>query len=239
MKKVLLTSKSRAFLDRNTSLLVRRGFRLYSVMTGAEAITLHAEHHFELILADYKLADMYGYTLCSQIASSGLVRQIPLIVISQNIAEDITKARESGASTVLLKPVDPKKLLETITGFIDMQLYQSKRIALNVPVLCKKPDLEFFCHSRDLSNTGILLESDQLTLGSRVRCQFTLPDSRQIEAEGEVVRSIGISAGKNLYGVKFIDIPMSYLRSIISFIVSTAVSIPNSLIPQYSLQQSF
>jgi hypothetical protein len=144
---------------------------------------------------------------------------------------------ESGANTVLLKPVDPKKLLETITHFIDMQTFKSKRIAFNANVLCRNSKSEFFCLSHDISNTGILLESDHLKLGSRVICQFTLPESRCINAEGEVVRSVSDSEGKNLYGVKFIDMPISYVRAIISFIVSTAALIPHALIPYYSHHQ--
>jgi len=238
MKKVLLTSKSKAFLERNSSLLVRRGFKLYAATNGAEAIMLHNEHQFDLILADYKLGDMFGYTLCSQITALEHGQKVPLIVITHNIAAEAKKATECGASAVLLKPVDPKKLLETITAFIDLQSLRSKRIAFNADVLCRKSDLEFSCLSRDISNTGILLESDQLSLGSRVRCQFALADSKKIEAEGEVVRAITTSDGKKLYGVTFTDISLSYLRAIISFIVSTATSIPNSLIPYYSHQQN-
>jgi len=238
MKKVLLTSKSKAFLERNSSLLVRRGFKLYAVTNGAEAIILHKEKQFDLILADYKLGDMFGYTLCSRISAFEHGRKIPLIVISQNISAEVEKAAECGACAVLLKPVDPKKLLETITAFIDMQMFRSKRIVFNADVLCRKSDLEFSCLSRDISSTGILLESDQLSLGSRVSCQFELADSKHIEAEGEVVRSITTGEGKKLYGVNFTDISISYLRVILSFIVSTATSIPNSLIPYYSHQQN-
>jgi len=238
MKKVLLTSKSKAFLERNSSLLVRRGFKLYAATNGAEAVILHQEQQFDLILADYKLGDMFGYTLCSQITALEHGQKIPLIVISLNISAEVKRATECGASAVLLKPVDPKKLLETIIAFIDLQMLRSKRIAFNAAVLCRKSDLEFCCLSRDISNTGILLESDQLSLGSRVRCQFALADSKLIEAEGEVVRSITTREGKNLYGVTFTEISLSYLRAIISFIVSTAASIPNTLIPYYSQQMS-
>jgi len=238
MKKVLLTSRSRAFLERNTLLLVRRGFKLYAVTTGAEALNLHKDHDFDLILADYKLGDMFGYALCSQIGSVEPVRQIPLIVVSQNISKDLKKAMECGASAVLIKPVDPKKLLDTITEFIDIQPLRSKRITLDTDVLCRESDSEFSCLARDISNSGMLLESDQLSLGNRVKCKFTLADTGYIEAEGEVVRSIITSEGKNLYGVKFTNISLSYLRAIISFIISTATSIPNRLIPYYSHHQS-
>jgi len=238
MKKVLLTSRSRAFLERNTLLLVRRGFKLNAVTTGAEVLDLHRKYNFDLILADHKLVDMFGYALCSKIGAIEPSRQIPLIVVSQNSPKEVKRATESGASAVLIKPVDPKKLLDTITAFMDIQLLRSKRITFDADVLCRKSELEFLCHSQDISNTGILLESDQLSLGNRVRCQFALADSGLIEAEGEVVRSIITCEGKNLYGVKFTDISKSYLRAIISFIVSTAIAIPDRLIPYYPHQQT-
>jgi len=167
MKKVLLTSELKGFLDRNTAFLLRRGFQLFTATSGTVAFQLHKKHQFDLIIADHKLEDMSGYMLCAQVNSTENSPPTRIIVICQNSSESIRKATESRASAVLLKPIDPKKLLSTITSFIDLQIVKSRRIALNVPVLCRKPGGEFCCLSHDISNTGILVESDQLTVGNR------------------------------------------------------------------------
>jgi c-di-GMP-binding flagellar brake protein YcgR len=86
-------------------------------------------------------------------------------------------------------------------------------------VLSKKSALEFFCFSHDISTTGILLETEhQLDLGSRIHCQFNLPDSCLIETEGEVVRMLNSAEDLHLYGVKFIGLAPSYRRAIETYV---------------------
>jgi len=236
MKKVLLTSESCGFLERNTAFLLRRGFRLFTAMSGAVALNLHKEHHFDLILADHKLEDMSGYILCSQVNSCDHSQLTPVIIICQNSSENVRRATESRASAVLLKPIDPNKLLATITNFIDLQIVKSRRIALKVPVSCRKLEAEFCCLSHDISNTGILIETDQLATGTRIKCEFTLPDSSYVDVEGEVVRIATSLEGKQLCGIKFIQTPLSSLRTIMSYVISVANTAPNSIISHYPSQ---
>lgn len=236
MKKVLLTSESKGFLDRNTTFLLRRGFQLFTATEGAKALGLHQEQGFDIILADQKLDDMSGYTLCSRLNSAGHPKLPAVVIICQNSAENVRKATESGASTVLLKPVDPEKLLTTIIGFLDLQAVKSRRIALNVPVLCRASEAEFSCLSHDISNTGLLIESDQFNIGSLIACELTLPDSSHFKADGKVVRQAATSEGKNLCGIQFINPPLSSLRTVISYVVATATSAPDKVVPHYADQ---
>jgi len=138
--------------------------------------------------------------------------------------------------TILLKPIDPKKLLEIITDAIDLQVVRSKRVVLDVNVLCKKPELDFYCPSHNISNTGILIETDKLALGIQVKCEFTLPDSRNIDIEGEVVRLTTSPEGKQLCGIKFTQTPLSSIKTIISYVGSTVDSSPNQIVPHYPVQ---
>lgn len=165
MKKVLLASASRVFLKRNTNLLMSRGFQLFSVTTGAEALKLIKEYDFDLILADLKLDDMGGGTLCSLVRGEEKLRHIPVILICHNIEGSIERVEQSSATAMLIKPVDPINLLETVGSYLDLQLGRSKRTVLHVKVISKRLSLEFFCFSHDISNTGILLETEfQLAL---------------------------------------------------------------------------
>lgn len=233
MKKVLLTSERKSFLDRNSDFLLRRGFQLFTATRAADAFQLHNKHHFDLIITDHKLEDMSGYAFCKLINSPADSVQTPVIIVCQNRPESLRTATESKASAVLPKPVDPKKLLTAITAFIDLQVVKSRRIALNVPVLCRKPGAELCCLSRDISNTGILVESDQLAVGSRVNCELTLPDANHVEAEGEVVRKVRTPGGESLCGIKFTSTPISSLRTIISYVVAKATAAPHHIVPLY------
>jgi Response regulator containing a CheY-like receiver domain and an HD-GYP domain len=221
MKKVLLTSASQSFLDRNTKLLMKRGFRLITAKSGEEALRLNKESQLDLILSDVQMVDMSGCTLCHLIQSDEDVRHVPVIVSCHDARESIDKVMRSGASGFILKPIDPIQLMEAIGGFVGLQLGRSKRVVLKVKVLSKELNLEFLCLSHDISNSGILLETGhQLLLSSRIICQFTLPGSCRIETEGKVVRKMSALECNNLYGVKFIALRFTYRRAIDEYIAS-------------------
>ena len=85
MKKVLLASASRVFLKRNSNLLKGRGFQLITTMSGADALKLHKEYCFDVILADLKLEDMSGCTLFSLVRDEEVSRHVPVILICRKI----------------------------------------------------------------------------------------------------------------------------------------------------------
>jgi CheY-like chemotaxis protein len=232
MKKVLLASESNLFLKRNTTLLQNRGLRLFTATSGAKALELHHEHIFDLIFADWALEDMDGCMLCSLIRREENLHHVPVILLFYSTLESIEKVQQSGASSMLLKPVEPMQILETISQFIDIQIGKSKRVELNVKVQSKILGLEFFCVSHDISNTGILLETkNHLDIGNRIICQFELLSSCQVETEGEVIRSLSTLEGITLYGVKFIDLSFSYRRAINNYVAAYTQSVGGVTFP--------
>jgi twitching motility two-component system response regulator PilH len=225
MKKILIASESNAFLQRNSTLLMRKQFKLFTAMSGAESLKLHEEHHFDLILADMRLEDMSGCTLCTHIRRGKYSSQVPVVLICQNMPESIQSLEQSGASKLLIKPIDPAKLLWSIGCFIDVELGRSKRVKFHDRVSCKEQNQEYSSYSHDISNTGIQLESEiRLVIGSRITMQFTLPGSCRIEAAGKIVRYINGLEGKNRYGVKFIDLLGSCHSAINLYVASMSIS---------------
>ena len=221
MKKVLLLSTYMLFLKRNTTLLTGRGFLLFTASSGTDALKLHKEHNFDLILLDFKLEEMSGCTFCHLIRKGKYSPQVPIIMTCHNIPGSIESAEQSGADVVLIKPIEPLKLMETIGSFLDLVIGRNKRVVLEVKVVSKIYGLEFSCLSHDISNTGILLETDyDLALGSHIVCQFFLPNICQIETGGVITRFMIAADCKNLYGVKFVDLPLSARKNIDNFIAS-------------------
>ena len=221
MKKVLLTSASQSFLTRNAKLLMKRGFHLITAKSGEEALRLYKEGQLDLIFSDVQVEDMSGCTLCHLIQSDDNVRDVPVIVSCYDIPSSIENVKQSGASGFILKPIDPIQLIEVIGSFVGLGFGRSKRVVLKVKVLSKEQNLEFFCFSHDISNSGILIETEhQLALKSHIICQFTLPGSGQIELEGKVMREVSALEFNNLYGIKFVAIRFSYRKAIDKYIAS-------------------
>ena len=224
MKKFLLASKSKSFLERNTNLLQRRGLRLFTATSGEEALKLHKECIFDLILTDIHLEDMDGFTLCSQVRKEDSSKTVPVFLSHHNYPSNKERVEQSGVTAILIKPIDPFELLDTVEKYTTLNMVRSKRVELDVKVVTKACDMELICQSHDISNTGILLETENhIDLGKKVICQFTLPDTRYVEAEGKVMR-MSKSESKNLLGVTFITIPSSHRRAIDDYIASSANS---------------
>lgn len=221
MKKVLMASPSKALLSRNTSLLKDKGFLFYTASSGAQALELHGEHQFSLILTDLELDGMNGCELCSEVNKNGA--PVPVIVICHDTEQHVQQVKQSEAAAILLRPINPTHLLITIGSFIDMQLARSKRVEFNSLVLVKKPDMELLCDSRDISATGIRIATEQqLDVGVRLSCQFTLPDICQIQTEAEVIRYNATTDDQNrhVYGVRFIDMPPANRNAISKYVAS-------------------
>lgn len=221
MKKILLVSTSKIFLKRNENLLQGRGLEIFTTADGEEAISLHEEHAFDLILSELELDGMDGSRLCSAIRTMKNSPQVSIILVCYDILNSIHRVEQSGANAMLLKPLDPNQLLETIGSFVDMQLGRSKRVVLNVKVISTQIDQEFLCFSHDISTTGILLETEhQLSLGNRIICKFTLDDGFNMEAGGEVIRYLSLPDSRNLYGVKFIALPLAFRQAIEAYVAA-------------------
>ena len=221
MKKVLLASAYLLFLKKMSTLLMKRGIQIFTSTSGEEALKLHKHHLFDLIIIDFKLEDISGVTLCAQIRKGEHSPDVPIIMTCHNLPGSIERVERSGADKTLIKPIEPIRLMETIGSFLDLQLGRSRRVVLNIRVICLKNREEFFCKSHDISNTGILLETDYpLALGSIIICQFSLPDICLIEAKGVVTRFMTTAECNDLYGVKFVALPFSARKAIDNYIAS-------------------
>lgn len=219
VKKFLLASESKSFLKRNTSLLQRREIQLFTVTSGEEALKLHGECQFDLILTDLELEDMDGFTLCSQIRQREVTKTIPIIVTCHKTPGNLEKVTQSGATEMLIKPIDPFELVGAIEQCTNLKMIRHKRVELDVKVMLKANDIEVSCDSYDISSTGILLMTGvDLALGMRITCHFTLPDSYPIVADGEIIRAMSTLMRKSLYGIKFIHLSPSNRAAINEYV---------------------
>lgn len=227
MKKVLIASKYSSFLNKKSNLLMRMGFHIHTAMYGAEAFKLHEKHHYDLILIDSKLEDMCGTSFCTLIRQGKASPLVQIMFACFKTPGTIERAEECGANIILTKPIDPNDLIEMIGAVLNLKLTRSSRVELRVKVLCKSQHAEFTCLSRDISNTGILLETEyDLSLGERINCQFTLTNQRPLLVEGVVTRFKTAPEYKFFYGVKFLSLPVSARERIDEYIASIPTHVP-------------
>ena len=99
-------------------MLARAGYVAEVAADGREALALLRARRFDLVLMDLQMPVMDGLQATRELRRSGsgvLDPAVPVIALTANaFAEDRARAFASGMNDFLTKPVDPRRLLETL-----------------------------------------------------------------------------------------------------------------------------
>lgn len=122
-KKLLLAEDNELNREIATELLSDMGFEITAVCDGGEAVELlSSRHDFDAVLMDIQMPTMDGYTATRVIraADDKYMRSVPIIAMTANaFEEDKEKALESGMNDHLAKPLDLKKIKNTLNRIIN------------------------------------------------------------------------------------------------------------------------
>jgi HAMP domain-containing protein/CheY-like chemotaxis protein/nitrogen-specific signal transduction histidine kinase len=99
-----------------SSLLERRGMKVLTATTGAEAIRLvEATPDLAIALIDIMMPEMDGYQTIKEIRSKPKLRRLPIISLTAKAMKgDREKCLEAGASDYLAKPVNTEQLFSAL-----------------------------------------------------------------------------------------------------------------------------
>jgi len=224
MKKVLLVNSTRHFFEKGESLLDRRDFQVFQAPTADHALRLHRQEQVNLIVSDLNLPETGGDVLCARVRENAESRDVSIILICHNTPEEKARAARSSANVCLFKPFEAKVLLDHVEKLLDVSARKGYRVLLRAKVEGAQNDAVFFCTSKDISSTGILIESDRsLNSGDQLSCSFYLPGSAHITTNGEVVRKVAVE-GKTFYGVRFTGISTAHQQALDSFITEAVTA---------------
>ena len=95
--------------------LKREGYSVVGVDRGDAALNIIRDESPNLIILDLMLPGMDGLSICQQMKSDPIVRDIPIIIVSAKGEEsDIVIGLELGADDYLAKPFSPRELLARV-----------------------------------------------------------------------------------------------------------------------------
>ncbi len=99
-----------------SSALERRGMKVLTATTGAEAITLIEETPaLAIVLMDIMMPEMDGYQTIEKIRQNQAYRRLPIIALTAKAMKgDREKCLQAGASDYLAKPVNTEQLLSAL-----------------------------------------------------------------------------------------------------------------------------
>jgi CheY-like chemotaxis protein len=221
MKQILIISSSSSFIERNETLLRRSAFRILAAQSAVDAMKIFEQESVDLLLIDIHLADMDGELFCTQLRSNKGIKTPSILLVCQDRADEFSRLQSTGADALIAKPIKPMQLIKTVGQFLTVQLIRSRRVSLRTKVISLKDPVEFFCISHNISITGMMLETEYfLETGSIITCQFTIPDSVEIETEAEVVRSARTMDGAYQYGIRFTALARPFRQEIDRYIAA-------------------
>jgi two-component system, chemotaxis family, chemotaxis protein CheY len=114
-RNVLIVDDSEFTRNYHSYILREANFEVVTAVDGADALEKLYSRSFDLVLTDINMANMDGYEFIRQVRSNGDYTDLPIIIIStESEAEDKSRGFIAGANFYIVKPSDPKPLIENI-----------------------------------------------------------------------------------------------------------------------------
>lgn len=209
MKKVLIAHDIQVLLEPNYAFLNRTDIKMFTATTNDKALKIHLKERVNLIITQLDMPGMPSEQFCSLIREDANLRTTSLIMVCENAPAAIEQSKQCRANAVLLRPVHPIVLMAKAQQLLDIAARETLRVLLSANVESQIGDESFFCRSRDISETGMLIETDKsLVENARLSCVFYLPDAQRIQAPGKIVRTVKPAPGDENYhyGIMFADL---------------------------------
>jgi DNA-binding response OmpR family regulator len=116
MQSVLVVEDEAKIRQLLRSLLERDGLEVVSTASGAEALTLAATTHPDLVLLDLRLPDVSGEEVAREIRTSS---DVPIVMLTAKAEEEERiRGLELGADDYVTKPFSPRELLLRIRAVL-------------------------------------------------------------------------------------------------------------------------
>jgi CheY-like chemotaxis protein len=221
VKKILIAQDIRDILEQDSAFLNRADLAVFAAATNDEALKIHRAERANLIITELDMPGMTTEEFCSRIREEEGLRAVSMLMVCANTPAAIERSSRCRANAVLLRPVHPLLLALKSQQLLEIASREALRVLLSASVDGRSEEESFFCRSRNISATGMLIETDKpLAEGARLSCQFYLPNAKKIQASAKIIRSIERSPGDEdyQYGLKFTDIAPEAEQQLIDYV---------------------
>lgn len=113
--RVLLVDDEEPCLTSGSLILRSAGFEVYTADNGSKALDMLKNEHFEIILLDLMIPDIYGLDIIKIIKKDKILKTIPIILqTGTSDTVEIAKAFSLGIAGYISKPYNKQQMLKTI-----------------------------------------------------------------------------------------------------------------------------
>jgi CheY-like chemotaxis protein len=220
MKKIIIARSIMYAMGGSDSFFGRGTITTYPARTSEEILNIHGARQVDLIITEDSLPMMGSARLCVAIRNDALLKNVSIIIVTDAGEKNAMQWREAGANAVIARPLDPVQLFSKISELIVIPQRKELRAPLRASVKSQRNNGPFCADSRNISLSGMLLETDRLLeKGDVLSCTFRIAHS-EISADCTVTRVDAGTSGKRWYGVKFLNCSTKSLVTIEHFIKS-------------------
>ncbi len=220
MKRILLADGTGTLQDLLCGMLQGQGYGVLTSATAEDAFLLHEAERVDIIIADLELPAVGGDKLCCMIRENEDLKGVYFLMVCSGKRIDLERCGKCEANSYVKRPPDPEKVSELAARVLEAPEQRATRVLVKATVQGTFKSEPFYCLSRNLSVSGILIETDKtLAKGDVIHCSFYLPDYERISAAGVVVR-VGKGEGKYRYlcGMEFTQVEPEQKEIIEEFI---------------------
>ncbi|MFM1769072.1 MAG: hypothetical protein RJA22_1601 [Verrucomicrobiota bacterium] len=140
MRRVLLIDDDTELREALAAYLGQRGWDVHTAGDGDAGLEAARRLRPEVILCDMYMPCGNGFRVCSAIRQQGELRDVFIIGMSGNMFDDTRKnALEAGANEFMLKPLQPRPLLDLLEGVAVQRASVTSPAAPAPPVLPARP----------------------------------------------------------------------------------------------------
>ncbi|AHF03983.1 Fis family transcriptional regulator [Marichromatium purpuratum 984] len=120
MAKTILTVDDSASIRQMVSFTLKEaGYSVTEAVDGQDGLDKARASRFDLVFTDQNMPRMDGVTLIKQLRALPNYRSVPILMLTTESGDAMkSQGRAAGATGWLVKPFDPKKLLEVVRKVI-------------------------------------------------------------------------------------------------------------------------
>jgi two-component system chemotaxis response regulator CheY len=95
------------------------GYDVVSAVDGQDGLNKAKEKTVDLVLTDQNMPIMDGLTLIKNLRALGSYKTVPILMLTTESSDEMkAKGKAAGANGWLVKPFDPKRLIEVVQKVI-------------------------------------------------------------------------------------------------------------------------
>ncbi len=221
MKKVLIAHDIHVLLGQDKNFLDRTDLQVFVAATNDEMLKVHRAERVDLIMTKLVLPGLASEKLFNLIREDPALRTVSIIMSCANDPKAIEASSRCRVNAVLLEPLHPVLFMAKAQQLLDIAVRETIRVLAGVTVDGLFGNEAFYCRTRNISTTGMLIETrKRIAEGTRLYCQFHLSDATRIQTSAKIVRITQQTSGEGgyHYGLMFTDVAPEVKQLLVDFV---------------------